>query len=373
MRRFRRCPISSGCLEAYLDGESLILFSRKSGRVYGFERESAALFLEIDERLAKEGMDPAPFSGNRVVETMVRLLSCEEEEEERYEPPLPIGPQPEEESGREAYRTASVTFCIDYPTDSLARRIAPMFDHLKKAPLSRKGRRIDIDFEKRESGWGFSFNGVPVVSEVSEELLPLVLQENMIIAFYQSEPYLMALHAGAVGKRGRAVVLPGESGSGKTTLTAALSAAGFDLYSDEIALVGYDGTIRKIPFCMNIKEGSWSVLQKSFPQLAKAPEYRRFDGQRVKLLPPENPGEERIGIEAFVFPEYVEGASCELLPMTSCETLGRIKEAGYQLERPLTSETLGKILTHLLERPSYTLRYGTLEAAVEEIGRLCRG
>jgi len=375
LRTFRRCPISSGCLEAYLDGESLILFSKKSGRVYGFERESAALFLEIDERLAGNGRR-LTFSSDRrqIVEMMVRLLSCEEEgEDEAYEPPLAIGNSIERGDRREHYRASTVTFCVHYPTERLARRLAPMFEHLKTPSSKVDGRRIAVDFEKDEKGWGFSFNGMPVVAGVDEELLPLVLQENMIIALYQSEPYLMALHAGAVGRGGRSILLPGESGSGKTTLTAALLSVGFDLYSDEIARVGYDGKIRSIPFCMNIKEGSWEPLQKLFPRLKMAPEFRRFDAQKVKLLPPENLAKTDALIDAIVFPEYVEGSGCELLPVTSCRTLVRIKEAGYQLQKPLTSDSLQKILTFLLEKPSYILRYGRLEEAVETIGKLHGG
>lgn len=53
------------------------------------------------------------------------------------------------------------------------------------------------------------------------------------------------LHAGAVGWRGRAIVLPGASGSGKTTLVAELVRAGAAYLSDEFAVIRGD---RVVPY-----------------------------------------------------------------------------------------------------------------------------
>jgi len=54
------------------------------------------------------------------------------------------------------------------------------------------------------------------------------------------------VHAGVVGWRGRAILVPGRSRSGKTTLTAELVKAGADYYSDEFAVL--DGQGRVHPF-----------------------------------------------------------------------------------------------------------------------------
>ena len=45
------------------------------------------------------------------------------------------------------------------------------------------------------------------------------------------------LHAGAVERDGRAIVVAGESGRGKSTLTAALVQAGFNYVTDELVLI----------------------------------------------------------------------------------------------------------------------------------------
>ena len=51
------------------------------------------------------------------------------------------------------------------------------------------------------------------------------------------------VHAGVVGWKGRAVVIPGRSFSGKTTLTAELLKAGATFYSDEFAVLDDKGRV----------------------------------------------------------------------------------------------------------------------------------
>ncbi len=54
----------------------------------------------------------------------------------------------------------------------------------------------------------------------------------------------MFVHAGVVGWRGRAILLPGRSGTGKTSLVAALVDRGAVYYSDEYAPIAADGRVR---------------------------------------------------------------------------------------------------------------------------------
>lgn len=57
-------------------------------------------------------------------------------------------------------------------------------------------------------------------------------------------PRRLFVHAGVVGWRGRAIVLPGISHSGKTTLVAALLRAGASYYSDDHAVFDMRGFVR---------------------------------------------------------------------------------------------------------------------------------
>src|SRR5579871_2793500 len=58
------------------------------------------------------------------------------------------------------------------------------------------------------------------------------------------------VHAGVVGWRNRAIVLPGASGAGKTTLVTALLRAGARYYSDEYAVFDAGGFVH--PFARRL-------------------------------------------------------------------------------------------------------------------------
>lgn len=62
------------------------------------------------------------------------------------------------------------------------------------------------------------------------------------------------VHAGVVGWRGRAIVLPGASLSGKTSLVAALLRAGADLYSDDRAVIDRQGLVHPHPRPLSVRE-----------------------------------------------------------------------------------------------------------------------
>jgi hypothetical protein len=156
-------------------------------------------------------------------------------------------------------------------------------------------------------------------------------------------------------------------------LTAALAATGFSLFSDEIARLDREGRLTPIPFSLNVKEGSWKVLAPYYPMLEERPEYLRFDGQRVKLLPPKNLSEENVEVSTILFPRYEKGAKCRLKPLSAAEALRRITEAGYQLGRPLCEEDFEALLSHLLSKPSYELSYGSLDEAIEAVNEVVDG
>lgn len=63
------------------------------------------------------------------------------------------------------------------------------------------------------------------------------------------------VHAGVVGWRGRAVVIPGPSMSGKTTLVAELVRAGAEYYSDEYAVFDAAGRVHPYARPLAVREG----------------------------------------------------------------------------------------------------------------------
>src|SRR5256714_4105627 len=71
------------------------------------------------------------------------------------------------------------------------------------------------------------------------------------------------VHAGAVGWRGRAVVLPGRSYSGKSTLVAELVRAGATYYSDEYAVLDARGRVHPFRRPLSMREEGGGKLRVS--------------------------------------------------------------------------------------------------------------
>jgi hypothetical protein len=74
------------------------------------------------------------------------------------------------------------------------------------------------------------------------------------------------VHAGVVGWRGRAVVLPGSSHSGKSELVRALLALGATYYSDEYAIIGPTGEVEPYPRPLSIRRNGTGQPYKLVPE-----------------------------------------------------------------------------------------------------------
>lgn len=69
------------------------------------------------------------------------------------------------------------------------------------------------------------------------------LESDARLAVAERNPQRVFVHAGVVGWRGKAIVLPGRSFAGKSSLVAELVKQGASYYSDEYAVCGDDGCV----------------------------------------------------------------------------------------------------------------------------------
>src|SRR5918994_2119193 len=69
------------------------------------------------------------------------------------------------------------------------------------------------------------------------------LETDLQLHVAEFAPRRVFVHAGVVGWRGRAILLPGASHAGKSTLVAALLRAGATYYSDEYAVLDLSGRV----------------------------------------------------------------------------------------------------------------------------------
>jgi hypothetical protein len=93
-----------------------------------------------------------------------------------------------------------------------------------------------------------------LVRSVNEEHVLDALESDLHLHVAEMAARRSFIHAGVVGWRGKAVIIPGRSFSGKTTLTRELVRAGARFYSDEYAVLDARGRVHPFHRPLQIRE-----------------------------------------------------------------------------------------------------------------------
>src|SRR3954468_2860418 len=78
-------------------------------------------------------------------------------------------------------------------------------------------------------------------------------ESHLQLTVAEHAPRRIFVHAGVVGWKGRAIVIPGLSYSGKTTLVDQLIRRGASYYSDEYAVIDQQGRVHPYPRVLGIR------------------------------------------------------------------------------------------------------------------------
>lgn len=133
--------------------------------------------------------------------------------------------------------------------------------------------RIDRDFSLRVGTSGLRRNGrswhqlyedqqiIANSADLDSVLEALEIELKVYLA--EMAKRRVFLHAGAVGWKGRAILLPGPSFSGKTSMVADLVRAGATYYSDECAVLDRYGRVHPYSTPLAVREPG-SIKQKNY-------------------------------------------------------------------------------------------------------------
>jgi hypothetical protein len=119
-------------------------------------------------------------------------------------------------------------------------RRSPVVDHVFSLVAGGGDRRV--------RRFSFAYSGAIRIARTldPEEALD-ALASSLRLYVAEAARDRVFVHAGVVGWRGRAIVVPGRSGSGKSRLVAALVRAGATYYSDEYAVFDSRGRVHPYP------------------------------------------------------------------------------------------------------------------------------
>ena len=180
--------------------------------------------------------------------------------------------------------------------------------------------------------------------------------------------YLM-LHAGALERKGQALLLPAMPGAGKSTLSAALAYRGWRLLADEFGLIRpADGAIVPLPRAIPLKNRSIPVIREFLPDAFLGPVFPKTRKGDVAHLRPPLPSLERQTEPAhprwITFPRFVPGLRRPQLKRLE-KSLGFTRLAQNAFNYRLLGEDGFTTLVRLVrECACFSLDYGDLDAAI---------
>ena len=113
----------------------------------------------------------------------------------------------------------------------------------------------DFNFQVEHDGefYVLLLNGEKVIQAAAAEAMLDYFETNLRITIAEFAPEKVFLHAGVVGWKERAIIIPATSFRGKTTLVAELVRRGAVYYSDEYAVLDADGFVHPFPKMLSMR------------------------------------------------------------------------------------------------------------------------
>jgi HprK-related kinase A len=208
---------------------------------------------------------------------------------------------------------------------------------------------------------------------LAQGLLAAEMGMNLQMALAQRR-YLL-LHASAVERDGRAVLMTGQSGSGKSTLAALLSARGWRLMGDEFALVDLvDGSVHAFPRLVSLKNAAIQVVEAALPGARFGPAMEGTPKGTIRHLVPDAASVRAMATPAtpalLLFPSF--GFTAETRPVPPSEVFMRLTQAStnYVVLGESGFDALTRIVT---EVPAHAIDYPDTAAAIAQLEALWDG
>ena len=171
----------------------------------------------------------------------------------------------------------------------------------------------------------------------------------------------------------RGVLLCAPREGGKSTLAAYLVTQGFELLTDEPALLDLDRcAVSPLDLPISLKEGSWAVLRHEWPQMAGTPTHVRSDGVKIRLLHPPRARLSALPrrITHIAFPKYCASSEAYTEQLSPLRTVKLLNEGGMILARHFARDTFEAFLRLVCITPAYVVRYASVQEASRMIGKL---
>ena len=193
-------------------------------------------------------------------------------------------------------------------------------------------------------------------------------------SFAQRSNQYVLLHAGALVRNGKAVIMAAPPGSGKSTLAAAMMLHGFRLLSDEFGVLCPE-TGKLVPMLkpISLKNQSIEIIRQLSTHAVMGPVFKETHKGDVAHLAPNQQSVDAVSDAAqpvlVLFPAYAAGKGLitERIPAEDAFARLAFNSFNYHLLGPIGFEAVADVIESC---PAYKLRYSDLDQAIERIGEL---
>jgi hypothetical protein len=212
------------------------------------------------------------------------------------------------------YRFGNTVLTIDYDDDWMQHLIHPSFMHLETAEKSLPKNHIRCYNTKKFLVLILNDKIIEAFESDAVEYYKGAVSQLVYSLIYKKpfSGWMCTLHASGVQLNNKAFVFSAAAGSGKSTVSAILKANGLDYISDDFIAAAPNGNVFPFPASISVKDGSFAVLSKYYPELGEKVLEKAATGKMVRYLPVNNYSsaiKKGIPVHGFVFVEYQKESS----------------------------------------------------------------